>query len=489
MKFKILLIKPNLCVRKGFYLQEKMCPPLGLAYLAGSLIEAGYEVEILDMVAASSESWPYKTTHIAHGLTDQGLIEKIKEYGPDLAGVGGFTSQYSRIKDIIAAIKAFNPEIKIVAGGVHATVMPEQMMKETKVDFVIRGEGELAMVALTRALEAKDYKKIESIDGIGYRDGDKIVINPKVNFEQNLDNLPWPARQLFDYKKYIEDDQAMPVITSRSCPGRCSFCSVHLFSGYAWRARDPIKVVDEIEAFVKRWGYKTVSIFDDACNIIPQRLITILQEIIRRQLKIKITFPGGLVTKYITKDLLYWMKQSGVVSLIIPLEHSNEHMRNNVIGKNLDIEKAFEVLNWCRELEILTMVNFVIGMPGETKESIEDIIQFIKKNALLVDALAVYIATPFPGSPFYDQCLEKGYLLNPVRNNFLDFDLYSTHIETTTMPSSLLENYKKTIEQAFLEARGKDFPADYIRKAIRKPDEETSDYIHNAYFKNLKSPR
>lgn len=467
-------------------MQEKMCPPIGLAYLAGSLIKAGYETEILDMVAASEETWPYRETHIGYGLTNQGLIDRIKKYGPNLVGIGGFTSQYSRIKDIIAVIKTFNPEIKIAAGGIHATAMPRQLLEETQADFVLQGEAESAVVSLVKALERGEEEAVKFIDGVGFKEQGQVIIKPKIRFEENLDVLPWPARHLLDHEKYLKDEQAMPVITSRSCPGRCTFCSVHLTSGKMWRARDPILVADEIEDFVKRWGYKTVSIFDDACNVSSQRLIKILQEIVRRRLKIRITFPGGLITRFITKDLLYWMKQAGVVSLGLPIEHANEHIRNSVIRKNLNKEQMSQVFEWCRELEILALVNFVIGMPGETKETLEEIVAFTKENALLIDAVAVYIATPFPGSAFYNECLEKGILLDTARNDFLDFDLYSTHIETLAMPHATLEQYKKRIEQTFALARGKDFPADYIRKAIRKPDRETTDYINNVYFKSLK---
>jgi len=483
MGFKILLIKPNICLRKGFDLQDKLCPPIGLAYLAGTLIEAGYEVEMLDMVATVNESWPYRETHLCYGLTNEGLIDRIRKYNPDLIGIGAFTSQYARVKEMVAAIKSFDPKIKIVLGGIHATAMPRGVLNGTKADFVIQGEGESGIVDLAEALGKDDLNKIKNIDGIAYREDGNVIVKPRLHFEYALDSIAWPARQLLEHERYTKDEVSMPVITSRSCPGRCTFCSVHILSGRKWRTRDPINIVDEIEDFVTKWGYKTVSIFDDACNIVPQRLIKICQEVINRKLKIKLTFPGGLVTRYITKDLLYWMKQAGAVSLTVPIEHANGYMRNSIIRKNLDSRKIFQVLNWCREFKLLALVNFVLGMPGETEESLQDIVTFVKENAHYIDALSVYIATPFPGTPFFNTSIEKGYLVEADKNDFLDFDTYTAHIDTPIMSRMMVAEYRKIIEQTFVATRGKHFPVGYIRKAIRKPNKETIDYINNVYFK------
>jgi radical SAM superfamily enzyme YgiQ (UPF0313 family) len=486
---RILLIKPNICVRKGFELQSKMCPPLGLAYLASSLIKAGFHVNILDMVAASNDHTPYKQTHIKYGMTCEQLTDYIKEYAPELIGIGGFTTQYSCMKEIISTIKSVDPQIKIVLGGIHASAMPREVMENTEADYIIQGEGESGIVALAQALQNKNFNNFKNIDGIAYRENGKVIIKPKLRFEEDLDKIPWPARELLDHEKYLTDEVAMPVITSRSCVGRCTFCMLALLTRWKWRARDPVKVVDEIEYLAMKWGYRTISIFDDACNVKPQRLIDLCREVVSRKLNVRLTFPGGLLIRYITKDVLYWIKQAGAVSLSLPVEHVNTYMRNSIIKKDLNIEKVHQVLNWCRDLKLLALVNFVIGMPGETEETIQEIINFIKENAYRIDSLSVYIATPFPGTPFYEMCIEKGYLVDPGKNDFLDFDLYSAHIDTSTMPFSKLGEYKKIIEQTFYNSREPEFPVKYIRKAIRKPNEQTMDYINNVYFSQMELSR
>lgn len=484
MSFRILLIKPNICVREGFDLQSKKAPPIGLAYLAGSLLKAGYEVKILDMVAESDSRWPFRKTHTCFGLKDEELINQIREYKPSLIGIGGFTSQYARVKEIVSLIKLFDPEIKIVLGGIHATAIPRDVMENTKTDFIIQGEGESGIVALAEALDTSEHNKIMEIDGIAYRDGEEIIVKPKLRHELDLDAIPWPAHSLLNSAEYIKDGVAMPIITSRSCPGRCTFCSVHLTAGGKWRARNPIDVADEIESLVAT-GYKTIALFDDASNVQPERIIQMCQEVLRRKLDVRLTFPGGLIINYITRDLLYWMKQAGAISLSLPVEHVNQYMRNTIIKKKLKMEKIQDVLNWCRELKILALVNFVVGMPGETEESLKEIVDFVKSNANRFDSLSAYIATPFPGTQLYTDCINQGLLVDPGKNDFLDFDLYTAHVTTKSIPFEVVAAYKTIIEQTFIESRGKDFPSQYIRKAIRKPDEETTNYIENVYFKNL----
>ena len=486
MSSRVLLIKPNISVRKGFDSPSKKIPPIGLAYLAGSLIEAGHEVKIIDTVAISNEKRPFMGTHICFGLTDEEIIKEIKDFSPDLVGVGGFTIQHARIREIVSSIKSYNPALKVVVGGVHATAMPEYVMKKTETDYVIQGHAEFSLIALVDALKSGEQSAIEEVDGICYRDGDKIIITPKKIFHSDLDAIPLPARQLLDHEKYKNDDVSMPVLTSRSCPLRCTFCSIHIAAGLKWLDRDPIKVVDEIEGLVKDWGYKTVSIFDDAANVRPKRLIKICQEVVDRKLDVRLTFPGSLIIQYLTEELLSWMKRAGAISLALPLEHPNEHMRNSIIKKGLSLEKAHQAMQWCREVELLSVVTLIIGMPEETEETLKEMVEYVKNNAKRFDLLSVFIATPFPGTAFYDKCIEEGYLVNPEKNEFLDFDTYTAHISTPTMSREMAREYKEKVEKAFMENRVLDFPLETIRKAMRRPDEETLSLIREEYFRKAK---
>ena len=486
MALKILLIKVNILGRKEFDSLSKVCPPIGLCYIAASLLQIGANVKIIDMVAmAPSKKWEYSPTHYAFGITIDELVDKVRDFCPDLIGIGGFTNQFGLIKRVVDALKSAFAFIPIILGGACATTLPKTVMKKMQVDYILRGESDKSIVELVSNIVEGSTKKMNEVDGLGYRNGSDIIINKKKYFESSINSLPWPARELLDHKSYMDSDVAMPVITSRGCPGRCAFCCVQLSAGLKWRPRDPYDVVDEIEDLVSKWGYRTISIFDDAANVNTERLIKICQEIVNRNINVRITFPGSLILRFVTKELLFWMKQAGTVALSLPIEHANTYMRNQVIKKGLKDEQIDRVLFWCRELHILTVAHFVIGMPGETEDSLKEIVQYVKDNASRLDAVSVYFATPFPSTEFYDTCIKKGLLKDEEFNDFLDFDTYTVHIKEYEDSEQVLIRYKKMINDTFMSVKGPDFPADRIRCIMRKPDEDGLDYLHNIYFKEI----
>lgn len=484
MKPKVLLVRPNITARKGFELQNRLYPPIGLAYLAGSLIESGAEVRIVDMVAEAPEKvWDYRGTHSCYGITDDELMEIIRQGDPDVIGVSGFTSQHQRIVEITSAIRRDFPSKTIVLGGIHATAMTELLLKSTAADFIIRGQGETTFPALVKALVAGNQEAARILEGIAYRDGDNCISKEASKIQADINLLAAPAFHLLANEVYLQHHVSMPIITSRGCPYDCLFCSVALTQGRGWRDRSPENVVDEIETIVKKWHYKTISVFDDAFNVRPDRVVAICQEIVRRDLSINLLVPSSLMIKHITRDTLYWLKKAGCVAVSLPFEHSDETIRNTIISKGLTNAQFQTVLEWCRELGLLTIVNFVIGLPGENEQTLQSLNSYVRENAFRMDALAVYIGTPFPGTRFYEECITKGYLKNPDKNDFIDFDLYECLIDTPQLASETVNKYKQIIEATFSEVREGHFNSQYIRQAIRKPDEASLDYINTVYMK------
>jgi radical SAM superfamily enzyme YgiQ (UPF0313 family) len=121
-------------------------------------------------------------------------------------------------------------------------------------------------------------------------------------------------------------------------------------------------------------------------------------------------------------------------------------------------------------------------MPGETEETLKELQDYIRRAALRLDAVSIYTATPFPGTPFYEKCIKEGLMKDPAKNDFLDFDTYTVHVTTSAMTAESLNHHKKLMEKAFLEERGPEFPAAMIRKILRKPDEEGIAYLESVYF-------
>jgi len=484
MSSKILLVRPNISIRVGFDLQNRIYPPLGLAYLAGSLRQAGHTPVILDMVAENPEkAWTYHGTHICYGIDDQELIARIEAIQPDIVGISGFTAQHPRIVEIVNAVKANYPAIPVVVGGIHASSIPDKLMAACPADYLLCGESDQTFVQLVSALENKDFGALGQIDGIVYRSGRDLVVLPKKDVITDVEAIPWPARELLPNEVYLANNVAMPVITSRGCPYQCVFCCVSLTQGHKWRSRGPKSVVDEMEYIVKTWGYRTITIFDDAFNLDAKRVIGICQEIVKRDIKINLLIPSSLMIKHITRDTLYWLKKAGCVAISLPFEHSDEKIRNTIINKGLTLEKFDEVLQWCREIGLLALVNFVIGLPGETEETLISLNRYVEENYFKMDALAVYIGTPFPGTAFYDECISKGYLVEPDKNDFIDFDLYDCLINTTVLKAETVIKYKRIIDDTFIEKRSRTCDNELVRKAMRKPDKESLEYVETIYLK------
>ncbi|MBI4665268.1 MAG: B12-binding domain-containing radical SAM protein [Nitrospinae bacterium] len=481
MKLRALLIKPNIVSRRGFDMLNKMTPPLGLGYIASALLAAGHEVKILDMVAeGAGRMWDYGASHTCHGLTDDDLLDVCRAFAPDVVGVTGFTTQHSRIVEIISAVKIALPGVITVLGGVHVTSIPEMVMECSGADYALLGDAEESIVGLFEAVSPGNAQALERIGGLARRVDGGIAVNPLNARGLDIGGIRPPARQLLPNEAYIRHGIPMPVITSRGCPYSCAFCCVHVSRGRSYYYRDPASVVDEIESVVRDYGYGTVSIFDDAFNVIPERVIAICKEIKNRRLGIRLVLPSSLIISRLTRETLFWLKEAGCVSVALPFEHVDEKIRNSVINKNLPSSRFEEVLEWCRDVGLLAVVNFVLGMPGETEETLRAIVDYVGKNAFRMDGVASYIATPFPGTPFYRECEEKGYLDRAAP--FLEYDLYGSVIDTPWITGRVVEKYKTEIDSAFKRAREGLFDENIVRRAIRKSDKEAMAYVNSYYF-------
>lgn len=488
MTYKILLVRPNISVRKGYQRQNKMYPPLGLAYLATPLLRKGYEVKIVDMVAENPyKAWEYDERFMMYGIDDADLEAIIRDFKPDLLGISCIIPQNPRMIDICEMVHEKFPGLPIALGGAHPSVMPEYCLEKTGADYVLKSDSEHSFTMLVDYLATGQKDQIPSIPGLVMPNDDGTFLNNmKSKPLQTLDHIQFPAWHLLPNASYQENGISMPVITSRGCPYDCTFCCANLIRNRKWTMRTPGNVVDEIEILVNDFGYKNITIFDDAFNIRAERAIAICEEIVRRNIKVHIIIPSSLVISLLTRDVIRALAKAGCVALALPFEHIDEKIRNTVIKKRLSSDHFEKVMSWCREEDILTVVNFVIGMPGESEESLQKVIDYVRGNAWKMDALSVYIATPFPGTQFYAELTQKDFLKNADRNRYIEYDLYECVIETPWASSTMINEYKDKINEEFAIARGGIFDDDKIRQAIRRPNEEVVQWLKEEYFPKRK---
>jgi len=442
-------------------------PPLGLAYIAAVLEKAGHRVNILDSVA---EKWRRANQdsegdlyHV--GLSWDELKERVASLGPDLVGVScPFSAQSENAHRVAKIVKDVDADIPVVFGGAHTSALPVQTLKDPNIDFVIIGEGECTILAVVDMLERKEGRS-NVIDGLGYKEKDgEIKINHKTKY---IEALPFPARHLLPMREYFKArktrlSRRQPVttmITSRGCPKRCTFCSIHSVWGYRWRARSPKNVVDEIEHLIEEYGVKEIHFEDDNLTLDKRRMTEICDEMVDRGLDVAWTTPNGVAVDTLDKKLLFRMKAAGCYALFFGIESGNSYVLNKVIRKGLSLERVRKVVGWTREAGIDAYGYFVIGMPGETRKTLQDTLNFAK--SLDLDVAWFLIATPYPGTELFETCKSNGYLKNRSPSRLKP--RYAS-IETDHLSAEYVEKFQKRAYMEFELHKFLKHPLRYFRR-------------------------
>jgi len=415
---KILLVNPS---QKQVYgkMSAPDYPPMGLAYIGAVLENANHKVKIIDINADN--------------ISNLQFIKMIKNY--DLIGLTATTPTFENAEFLCKLVKENSSAITIL-GGIHATISPEECAKSKFIDYVVRGEGEETIIELIESLEKnKNLKEIKKIKGLSFKDKNKIFNTPNRDLIKNLDEIPFPARHLFNHQKYTYPDSllspVMPIITSRGCPHGCTYCCTKLIFTRRVRFRSAKNVVDEIEFLIKKYKVKEIHLWDDNFTLNKQRVFEIRDELKKRNIKINFAFPNGLRVDQVDEDILKCLKDMGVYSMAFGVESGNQIILDNVKkGTNLSqIEKAYKI---AKKLNFETWGFFMIGLPGETKSTIKKTINFAKK--INPDIAKFHILKPFPGTEIFNQLKEQNLITN------FDYSAFGIHTRPVHRLPSLSED-------------------------------------------------
>ncbi len=370
-------------------------PPLGLAYVAASIEKEGYDVSIIDSPALD--------------ISHQHLGELLQKECPDVIGVTSTTPIIRDAMKTVTIAKRYCPNSITIMGGYHITFLPEATMAEcSELDMGVIGEGEATIVDLLRTLETR--KSLSDVDGIIYREDNKIIRTRPRKLIENLDEISFPARHLLPLDRYTvlgERHRLGNVLTSRGCPFRCIFCSSSEFYGRRFRARSPKNVVNEIEELVQRYKIRSIEIVDDTFTADKRRAMEIAEEIIRRGLDIWWTC--GSRVDLITKELLQIFKKAGCGLIYYGIESGSEKVLK-LLKKGITLEQAKSAIRWAKEVGMEVMGSFIIGTPGETKEDVMKTIKFAKESG--IDFAQFTTMTPYPGTEVYEIAKKEGLLVN-----------------------------------------------------------------------------
>jgi radical SAM superfamily enzyme YgiQ (UPF0313 family) len=395
---------------------EYMPFPFFLAYAAAILRDNGFNAALTDA--------------IAEGLDDEAFFSRLAAFGPDVVFFEISTASLNTDLAVLDRARALlGGKVRIILGGAHfALSKPDFLTGCPKADFTLAGEYEFNLLELLKRL--RNGSPTDDVPGLGFRRADgKAVVN-KPGALRELDDYPWPARDLLPMERYCDRPGGIPapslqVIASRGCPFGCIFCAWPqlMYGGSAYRTRSPKDVVDEIEENVMRFGFKSFYFDDDTFNIGKPRILELAEQIRRRGLKL----PWAIMARadQMDRETLRALKDAGLVALKYGVESGSQELLKRAC-KGLNLEKVAETVRFTRELGIRYHLTFMFGLPGETEETARQTIQTALD--LDPDSLQFSIATPFPGSRFHKELLERGHLLS---TNFDDYDGYHNCVVRT----------------------------------------------------------
>ena len=428
---KILLINPPI--------REWAKPnifPSGLGYIASVLLREGHQVEVLDING--------------YRFSKEEVEKKIKESDFDVVGIGGIVTVYKYVKWLAGILKKYHPDKKIIVGGSVGSSIPKIMLEKNPVDIVCIGEGEETIIDLIKALE--NNEDLAKVKGIWYKDmSGRIYQTERRHPIKNLDNIPFPAWDLFPMEIYLKNPVGAPnrnkwidgspdentplsmnLSATRGCPYQCIYC-YHDFMGQGYRHRSPENVISEIKILYERYKVLYYHFLDDLFVLnkdFVYKFCKLIKEF-SREIGQEITWGCSGRVNLVTEDLIATMVDSGCVLIGYGIESGSQRMLD-LIKKKVTVEQAKNAIRLTKKYLGWADCTFMIGYPGETMETIQETINFCKELDLVPEA--IFFLTPYPGTELYQIALQQGkikdeeeYLLGlgeqgeKVRVNFTNF--------------------------------------------------------------------
>lgn len=428
---KILLVNPPI--------RENAPPvniPIGLGTIASVLINEGHEVNILDINAR----------RLSHAETLKSLDLNDKY---DVIGIGGLITTYKFLKYLIPEIKKRNPRTKIILGGGIVTESPHLLMSQVPVDIAVIGEGEITIKEVIANIE--NNISLENVLGIAFKEkNNEIQLNPPRPLITNLDEIPFPAYDLFPIDIYLNNQhhskilgkkKEINIITNRGCPFNCNYC-YHIFSRGV-RSRSIKNVIEEIKFLIRNYNVDALSVIDETFTLNKKRILEFCEAL--RNEKINISWSCYGRVNLIDPNILKIMKKAGCYRIGFGIESGSQKILDNM-NKKVTVEQAEQAIRMVRNIGIICGTTFMFGYPGETKETIEETVRFCEKLLLTP---SFFYTTPYPGTQLFKTVKNK--IIQKYKNmeNFLEVleDASDFRINLTSFSDEELVKLKQKVEK------------------------------------------
>ncbi|NOZ71230.1 MAG: radical SAM protein [Chloroflexi bacterium] len=365
-------------------------PSLGLGYLAAVSEQEGHEARIFDF-----------GLHPERPLSEE--VQDVIDYRPDLIAFTSMTTSFASVEETAAMLKDALGVTTII-GGPHATTLPQLTLENPNFDYLIYGEGEEVFRDFIRALDNHTHTW-EGMTGLWYKQDGHVINGGERRLISDLDALPYPARHLFQLEQYPlyapNGEQMVTVLSSRGCPYNCSFCFKGIV-GRTYRQRSPENIADELETIMHQYGVRNFYFIDDLFTIDVRRLDQILDHFIQRNMDIRWRCLARV--DRVNPELLRKMYKAGCRQIHYGIESGNEEVLKRT-AKHIRLDQVREAVRWTEEAGIHSKGYFILGLPGDTEETIEETIEFAA--SLDLSEAMFSIATPMPGTQLWNELLRK----------------------------------------------------------------------------------
>ncbi len=438
----ITILRPPIIYSKKSF-SVPVTPPIAVAYLTSVLIKNGYSVNPIDAIGEDV----HNIDDMSRGRKAQGLSYDsiIKRIGPDtdiLAVSIMFSQEWPLIRDLINSIRTAYPDITIIAGGEHITALPDfSLLDCMALDYCGTGEGEELLLEFVSVMRSGG--DVRTIEGLCFRDGEHVIKNPRRQRITNLDDLPRPAWNTIPIETYLSSDyggagtksgRSMPVIATRGCPYKCSFCSNPVMWGQKYIMRSPDSVIDEIQYYVDAYNATHIEFYDLTAIINKEWIMKFCRLYLENNLMVSWSLPTGTRSEALDQDVIEMLYKTRCKYLVYAPESGSAKTLKK-IHKEVHLDALVKSVKTAVKNGINTRCNLVIGFPEETlKDLLVTLLFQIKLAWHGVDDVPLYLFSPYPGSELFEYLKRTGSIPE-INDDYFDSLLGQMDLNSCTVYS------------------------------------------------------
>lgn len=480
----------------------KPTAPLGLAFIAAALKRAGHKVAIIDAIADAPEKYtPLQGDIMVNGLTHEEIFQRVPS---DTDAIGMhimFTNNWLNDRVLIDYLGERLPNVPIIAGGEHITGMPERCLEQTRyLKVCVLGEGEETVVELFQNIFSD--KHLAQIEGIAYKTSEnEIKINPRRKRIREVNEVAWPAWELFPLNTYrehelsygvVKGELSLPIMATRGCPYECTFCSSPQMWTTRYYMRNPSDVAEEIEHFQKLYGATNFDFYDLTAILNKRWIIEFCQEILTRKIKITWQIPAGTRSEVIDREVARYLYQTGCRNITYAPESGSEDVLK-AIKKKVHLPKMLQSFRYTQQEGMSIKLNMLIGLPEEHHRDIWKTMWFLVKASWAgVHDIFPTVVVPYTGCELFMQ-LEKEGKINPdsdeyFENIIMSDSFFSGHYYNEHISPFMLRFYRILYLLLFYSTSYVFRPQRFVRSIVNlwhgRPVSRAEQRLYEVYKRN-----